>query len=99
MKITRSVLSTIASIVLLIMAQSTFAAESLCHQGETTFFSCTVKGGKIVSLCGEGFTLDSYSNYVADFDSWLQYRFGLPEKIEISFPSRRRNSLEKFQGN
>ena len=85
------------SALLMGVSQLSLSAESLCGRNETTFFSCTTKGGRIVSLCGDGFILE-HSDFEANDDSWLQYRFGLPGAIELSYPSRRKNSLDKFQG-
>jgi hypothetical protein len=63
---------------------------SLCDKGEKVIFSCTIKQpAKIVSLCAS-----------ADFAKdrgYLQYRFGLPRKIELEFPRTRENTQAAFK--
>ena len=63
---------------------------SLCEKGEKVVFSCTInKPAKIVSLCAS-----------ADFAKdrgYLQYRFGLPQKIELEFPRTRENTQAAFK--
>lgn len=59
-------------------------AEGHCESGEKTFFSCEVRGGKVVSICGGS--------------DWLQYRFGKLKHVEISFPSEKTDSLKQFTG-
>jgi hypothetical protein len=63
---------------------------SLCSRDEQIVFSCTVKrGSKIVSLCG--------SKDLAKDRGYLQYRFGLPNKIELEFPQSRTGTQEQFR--
>ena len=63
---------------------------TLCEKGERVIFSCPVKRpAKIVSLCASR-TLTSETGY-------LQYRFGLPGKIELEFPKDRTGTQQKFQ--
>jgi hypothetical protein len=68
-------------------------AQTLCREDETDHFSCTAMGSKkIISICsniGQGHIED---------DSWLQYRFGQPGKIELAFPQEKQGSLAKFEG-
>lgn len=71
-----------------------WAAPSLCAKGETIFFSCPVRGGRVVSLCGS-IGGDSGSAGAAE---WLQYRFGRPGVVELSFPQTKQDSLSKFKG-
>ena len=63
---------------------------TLCAKDERIIFSCPVKKpAKIVSLCAS-----------KDFDKergYLQYRFGLPGKIELEFPTDRKGTQQKFQ--
>jgi hypothetical protein len=63
---------------------------SLCANDEKIVFSCaTGKTGKIVSLCAsKGLTKDS---------GYLQYRFGLPGKIELEFPQAREQTQKAFK--
>src|SRR5712692_10537117 len=64
-------------------------AKSLCAKDERIIFSCPVKKpAKIVSLCASQ-DLDKERGY-------LQYRFGLPGKIELEFPKDRTGTQEKF---
>jgi hypothetical protein len=54
-------------------------ADSLCEKSEKTIFSCAIKKpAKIVSLCS--------SSNVSKVQGYIQYRFGLPGKIELEFP-------------
>jgi hypothetical protein len=63
---------------------------SLCARDERIIFSCPVKKpAKIVSLCAA-------KNLTAD-QGYLQYRFGLPGKIELEFPKERTGTQQKFQ--
>src|SRR5713101_6833009 len=60
----------------------TLQPNSLCATNERIIFSCLVKRpAKIVSVCASK-DLTSESGY-------LQYRFGLPEKLELEFPKDR----------
>jgi len=53
-------------------------------------FSCPVKrSNKIVSLCS--------SAKLAKTSGYLQYRFGLPGKVELEFPKDRSGSLKLFK--
>jgi hypothetical protein len=63
---------------------------SLCANDEKIVFSCaTGKTGKIVSLCAsKALTKDS---------GYLQYRFGLPGKIELEFPQAREQTQKAFK--
>ena len=83
-------------------AQSTSAASlqpnSLCAKSEHIIFSCVTKRSgipasrspaKIVSLCGSR-DLDKQRGY-------LQYRYGLPGKVELEFPSARIGTQQMFQ--
>jgi hypothetical protein len=63
---------------------------SLCARDERIIFSCPVKKpAKIVSLCAS-------RNLSAD-QGYLQYRFGLPGKVELEFPKERTGTQQKFQ--
>jgi hypothetical protein len=64
------------------------AAGSLCDSAEQTFFSCPIKNSsKIVSVCGKG---------SGSSEGYLQYRFGLPGKIEFEYPANRSGSTKLF---
>ena len=63
--------------------------DSLCAAPEKTVFSCTLKrSAKLVSLCA--------SSDFAKERGYLQYRFGLPGKIELEFPGDRSGTQQKF---
>lgn len=71
--------------------------DSLCSNSEHIIFSCRIKGQakvsparpeKIVSLCASS-DLDSERGY-------LQYRFGLPNGIELEFPKSRQSTQQMF---
>lgn len=68
----------------ILLAASQFAvaapAPTHCQSAETTYFNCTLKGGrKVVSLCGKD---------VGGPASYLQYRYGTPKGgIELIYPS------------
>jgi hypothetical protein len=65
-------------------------AGTLCAKDERVIFSCpTKRPAKIVSLCASK-NLTSDAGYV-------QYRFGLPAKIELEYPQDRNGSRQKFQ--
>jgi hypothetical protein len=63
---------------------------SLCEPAEKIVFSCTVgKAAKIVSLCS--------SKELTKDRGYLQYRFGLPGKIELEFPKQREQTQAAFK--
>src|SRR5262249_11408484 len=63
---------------------------SLCATSEKIIFSCPVKRpAKIVSLCA--------SKDLTSDRGYLQYRFGLPGKVELEFPKDRTATQQKFQ--
>jgi hypothetical protein len=65
-------------------------SNSLCTADEHIIFSCTVKrSAKLVSLCS--------SKDLAKDHGYLQYRFGLPGKIELEFPKDRTHTQEQFR--
>ena len=87
---------TVAALPLTTVRSATTPAEpkpqtnTLCARDERVIFSCPVKKpAKIVSICA---AKDLTSNR-----GYLQYRFGLPEKIELEFPKDRKGTQEKFQ--
>lgn len=53
---------------------------SLCGNQEKVYASCTLKNNKIVSFCGVPAS-DKNKGMVL-----VQYRYGLPEKIELKYP-------------
>jgi hypothetical protein len=64
-------------------------ANTLCATNERVIFSCPVKTAKIVSVCA--------SKDLTSEHGYLQYRFGLPGKIELEFPKDRAGTQAKFQ--
>jgi hypothetical protein len=65
-------------------------SNTLCAKHERIIFSCPVKRpAKIVSLC-------SAKDLTGD-RGYLQYRFGLPGKVELEYPKDRQGTQQKFQ--
>ena len=63
---------------------------SLCAKDERIIFSCpTKRPAKIVSVCA--------SKDLTSDRGYIQYRFGLPAKVELEFPKERDGSQQKFQ--
>jgi hypothetical protein len=63
---------------------------TLCAKDERIVFSCPVaRPAKIVSLCA--------SKDLTSDRGYLQYRFGLPGKIELEYPKGRQGTQQKFQ--
>src|SRR6185503_12999879 len=63
---------------------------SLCENTEKVVFSCGIaKPAKIVSLCS--------SKELTKDRGYLQYRFGLPGKIELEFPKEREQTQSAFK--
>jgi hypothetical protein len=63
---------------------------SLCARDERVIFSCAVKRpAKIVSICA--------SKDLTSERGYLQYRFGVPGKVELEYPSDRHGTQQKFQ--
>jgi len=62
---------------------------SLCAKDERIIFSCPIKRpAKIVSVCA--------SKDLTSERGYLQYRFGLPGKIELEYPKDRTGTQQKF---
>jgi len=63
---------------------------TLCDRNERVIFSCPIKRpAKIVSVCA--------SKDLTSDRGYLQYRFGLPGKIELEYPKERIGTQTKFQ--
>jgi hypothetical protein len=63
---------------------------TLCEPTEKIVFSCTItRPAKIVSLCS--------SKELTKDRGYLQYRFGLPGKIELEFPKEREQTQSAFK--
>jgi hypothetical protein len=62
---------------------------TLCAKDERVIFACRLKRpAKILSICA--------SKNLTSETGYLQYRFGLPGKIELEFPKSRTGTQEKF---
>jgi hypothetical protein len=69
-------------------------ANSLCAQDERIIFACSLKPtaklpAKIVSLCS--------SRDLSKEHGYLQYRFGVPGKIELEFPNSHEATQRQFR--
>jgi len=63
---------------------------SLCLPTERVVFSCSLKRpAKLVALCS--------SKSLTKETGYLQYRFGLPGKVELEFPKQREGSSQAFR--
>lgn len=60
-----------------------------CKPGEEAVLSCPVGGGKVLSLCATG------ANGPAD-GLKMQYRFGKPGAVELSYPDRMAPAKGRF---
>jgi hypothetical protein len=64
--------------------------KTLCERNEQVVFSCTMqKSTKLLSICTSK-QIDSKNGYV-------QYRFGLPDKVELEFPTERKDTQSAFR--
>jgi hypothetical protein len=71
-------------------AEDKLQTNSLCAPDERIIFSCPVEGfGRIASVCA--------SKDLTNDRGYLQYRFGVPEKIELEYPSDRTGTQQKFE--
>jgi hypothetical protein len=87
-----SCLATLLALALAVMP-SAAGAQSLCARGEVDYFSCPVKGGKILSICSNLAEVDT-----SEPGHWVQYRFGRPSRVELAYPREKRESLSRFEG-
>ena len=63
---------------------------TLCAKNERVIFSCRLRQPvKVVSVCA--------AKNLTRETGYLQYRFGLPGKIELEFPKERQGSQGKFE--
>jgi hypothetical protein len=78
------------SFSLSVQSPGSLQPNSLCAKDERVIFSCPIKrSAKIASLCA---SKDPTSDR-----GYIQYRFGLPAKVELEFPKERAGSRQKFQ--
>lgn len=65
-------------------------ARTLCAADERVIFSCVLRQPpKTVSVCA--------SKDLTNEKGYLQYRFGMPGKIELEFPKDRANTQQQFE--
>jgi len=70
-------------------ASNVAPVSSLCEKAEKVVFSCHLKNSaKIVSLCS--------SSRLTKTEGYLQYRFGVPGKIELEYPKQRSDAQKSF---
>ena len=63
---------------------------TLCATDERVIFSCALKQPvRIVSVCA--------SKDLTNEKGYLQYRFGMPGKVELEFPQDRKNTQQQFE--
>ena len=68
----------------------TLQPNTLCAKDERVIFSCPLRRpAKIVSVCA--------AKNLTKETGYLQYRFGLPGKVELEFPKERQGSQQKFE--
>ena len=85
---------TLFAALLLLVLPDAARTQTLCAQGETDHFSCPIgAGNKMLSVCS-----NIVENGDVNADSWLQYRFGTKNKIELAFPEEKAGSLSRFEG-
>lgn len=72
------------------------APPTLCKRDEVTYFSCQLKGARVVSVCGSGAVEPSEDS--AHRASRLQYRIGTLQALELVFPKRKEDSVSRFKG-
>lgn len=56
-------------------ATAAASADGLCVGAERVFFSCKIRDGRRIALCGQP-------------PATLQYRFGVPGRVELRYPAR-----------
>jgi len=76
--------------ILFFSLNSSFSfGSSHCTSNETIYFTCNSgKNNKTLSLCG--------SKNLNTRESYLNYRFGKLNKIEMNFPESKKDSLNQF---
>ena len=70
-------------------ASNAIPVPSLCEKAEKVVFTCQLKNSaKVVSLCS--------SSKLTKTEGYLQYRFGVPGKIELEYPRQRSDAQKSF---
>ena len=78
-----------SALVMAVAATPPQPSVSLCARGEKTIFACSIrKPAKLISLCA--------SPNLSASQGYIQYRFGLPRKIELEYPKSREGSQGAF---
>jgi hypothetical protein len=68
-------------------------AQTHCKADEIDYFSCPiVNSTRVVSICG------NVENRI-EGSSWIQYRFGSKNHLELVYPERKEHSASAFEGN
>ena len=76
--------------VVVLMTVAPPQPRSLCNTDERIVFNCTTKQSeKIVSVCA--------SRSLTKDKGYIQYRFGIPGKIELEFPQTRAQTQQAFK--
>lgn len=70
-------------IVVLSICSSIYADAEVtnCKSDEDIYFSCALANGKIVSVCAK--------NNIEPTRGYVQYRYGMPEAIELEYPGKK----------
>ena len=81
----------LAALLVLAAIRTAVAASSLCSRDEAVIFACPV-GAKLISVCA--------SPGISPSQGYLAYRFGPPQKPEISYQNREmtRSGTWSFSG-
>jgi hypothetical protein len=83
---TKSVYLCSSALICGLISSSAYASPTLCLNDEQDIFSCRAATKKIISVCA--------SKDLAPNRGYLQYRFGMPGKIEVAVPADRSVSPE-----
>ncbi|EAT12329.1 hypothetical protein RED65_15858 [Bermanella marisrubri] len=76
-------------VILLFFVTAHSNSESLCLPSEKTYFSCATKKNKFISVCGS-------PKIKSNQRSYIQYRYGTFDNIELEYPKDRKGSLNSF---
>ncbi|MBS1792728.1 MAG: hypothetical protein JSS81_02670 [Acidobacteria bacterium] len=69
--------------------ESSARPKSLCAAREQTIWTCTTTRAKVLSICA--------SKDLAEDRGYVQYRYGVPGKVELEYPKERKDSAQKFR--
>jgi hypothetical protein len=70
--------------------QNSLQPNTLCTKDERVIFACALRRpAKILSVCA--------SRDLSRDAGYLQYRFGLPARVELEFPKDRNGTQERFE--